>query len=142
MRKHIIDCDAPPFAPERLSLAEEVHQVPGRVTGKFTWNPATVALHLDQDQQGGLIIGTDLAKRLADKKVLPAQVLDHLLAHPKLIPKEWRGKSVCFWGTVYRDPAGCLWIRFLSWDGRRWCWFVARLTHRCFSNGPAAVSAS
>lgn len=27
--------------------------------------------------------------------------LDYLLAHPAEIPKEWEGKLVCFWGTIY-----------------------------------------
>lgn len=141
-RKRVIDCDALPFVPEGGGLAEAEHQVPGRVTGSFTWDPNKIALHLDPDQRDSSIVGTELIKRLAGKPVLPAQVLDYLLAYPELLPEEWRGKCVFFWGTVYRGPGSGLFVRYLCWCGGHWHWHDDWLGHRWRSGGPAAVSAS
>jgi len=37
-----------------------------------------------------------------------ANVLDYLLAHPELIPEDWKNKYVFFWGTIYRYSSGGL----------------------------------
>lgn len=64
---------------------------------------------------------------LADKPVLNANVLDYLLARQELIPAEWKGKAVFFWGAIYRYPDGNLCVRRLYWFGDkrdRYCyWF-------------------
>ena len=69
-----------------------------------------------------LIRGTELREELKGKPVLNANVLDYLLKHPELIPEEWKGKAVFFWGTIYRDSRGNLCVRCLYWDGSRWYW--------------------
>jgi len=115
--EHIIDCDADPFVPDGC-LVEE-HKRGGMV--KF--DPANLELYLDrrQRQKSGVVGGDKLCKALANKLVLNANVLDYLLANPHLIPEEWEGKAVFFWGTIYRRD-GYLCVRCLVRYGGGWYW--------------------
>ena len=140
-----IDCSVAPFVPEGWTVAPANEQVGSRFTGEIVWGPETtpVALHLDPGQQGdGRVVGTELRTRLAGKPVLPANVLDYLLAHPTLIPESWKGQAVFFWGTIYRHADGDLCVRYLRWDGKSWGWFSGWLGGGWDATGPAAVSAS
>lgn len=115
---HIIDCDAQPFAPNGWKVEEH------RKGGQFEWDPAQVRLHLSVPQQKGKwirwIAGHKLREELSGLPVLNANVLDHLLAYPHLIPEEWKGNYIFFWGTIYRDPSGLLGVRCLDWCEGRW----------------------
>jgi hypothetical protein len=136
--EHVIDCDAEPFVPEGWSVEEH------RKGGAFKWNAEGVALHLDKDQKNGKYIeGNKLRKALGGKPVLNANIFDYLLAHPHLIPEEWKGKAVFFWGTIYRDRDGRLCVRYLDWCGDGWYW-DARWLGLSWRGGyyPAAVLAS
>jgi len=112
--EHVIDCDANPFVPEGWTV--EDHQK----GGQFKWVPAKIKLFFSRSQRNGTeaVYGNELRKELAGKPVLNANVLDYLLAHPHLIPKEWEGKRVFFWGTIYRDkgPHDDLYVRYLDSD--------------------------
>jgi len=131
----IIDCDADPFLPQGWKV--ESH----KKMGQFEWDATKVALYLDEGQQGGKCIeGNKLRKKLEAKNVHNANVLDYLLAHPELIPEEWKGKAVFFWGTVYRNSAGGLYVRYLYWDGKRWDWYCLWLDSSWGGNSPAACS--
>jgi len=117
VKKHIIDCDADPFIPEGWSVEE--HQK----GGQLEWNPEKIQLWLSKSQKdGGTIEGNKLRKELKSQSVLNANVLDYLLANPHLIPEEWKGKYVCFWGTIYRSRSGRLIVRYLCWRGGGWDW--------------------
>lgn len=117
-RKHLIDCDADPFIPEKWNVAE--HQR----SGNLKWNPATIALYLSKEQESVKTIkGAALRKELKGKSVLNACVLDYLLAHPQLIPeKEWKGMAIFFWGTIYHLLDGDLYVRYLYWLDGKWYW--------------------
>lgn len=135
--EYVIDCDADPFVPDGWSV--EKH----RRSGAFKWNAEGVTLYLDKGQKNGKWIeGNKIRKELADKPVLNANVLDYLLAHPHLIPEEWKGKAVFFWGTIYRDRDGSLYVRYLGWDGGRWYWNANWLGNGWGDGNPAAVAAS
>ena len=114
--KIIIDCDKDPFCPEGWTVEEH------KKGGKLEWNPKNISLYLSENQRNGLIKGNELHKELKDKPILNANVLDYLLAHPELIPEEWKGKYVFFWGTIYRDSVSDLDVRCLCWGGGRWYW--------------------
>ena len=86
--------------------------------------------------------GNKLRKELANKDVLNANVLDYLLAHPELIPEEWKGKLIFFWGTIYRDSDGRLYVRYLRWGGSRWNSGYGWLDNGFYSGNPAASHAS
>lgn len=112
---YVIDCDADPFVPEGWKV--EKHQK----GGKFEWDPSQIELYLDNGQLGGnSIVGSKLRQKMSSKKIMNACVLDFLLAHPELIPEEWKGKRIFFWGTIYRNSDGRLYVRFLYWNGDRW----------------------
>lgn len=139
--EHVIDCDAQPFVPDGWSVEE--HQK----GGAFKWDKETQkdALYLSKGQAGSKYIeGNKLRKELTEKSapVLNANALDYLLANPHLIPEEWKGKYVFFWGTVYRDRDGSLYVRYLYWCDGRWYWSSHWLDSGFSGNGPAAVRAS
>ncbi len=135
--KYIIDTDKQPFIPEGLRIEKHIKG------GKFEWNPAHVELYLSENQKNGnYITGNQLLKELKGKPVLNANVLDYLLAHPELIPEDWKGKYVFFWGTLYRSSGGNLFVRCLRWGGSRWNWNDDWLGLDWLDNRPAAVRAS
>jgi len=134
---HVIDCDAIPFLLEDWKV--ESH----RKGGQVVWDPTNVVLYLDEAQQNRrLIEGNNLRKKLAKMPVMNANVLDYLLDHPELIPEEWKGIYVYFWGTIYRSRLGGLGVRCLRWDGDRWNWNCRWLGNDWDSSDPVAVSAN
>ncbi|MFA5986636.1 MAG: hypothetical protein WC819_04800 [Parcubacteria group bacterium] len=114
---HFIDCDADPSIPKGWKV--ERHNK----CGQLEWNAKKVSLHLSKVQESGKQIkGNQLCKEIEKMPVLNANVLDYLLAHPELIPEEWKNKVVLFWGTIYCLSDGRLAVRCLSWDGEQWYW--------------------
>lgn len=99
--EYVIDCDAPPFVPSGMTL--EVHQK----ASLLKWDPAKIELWYTEEQKSGKAIdGEEVLARLSGKVALNANVLDYLLARPFLIPEEWKGKTVFFWGTLYLSSDG------------------------------------
>ena len=141
--QHVIDCGARPFEPSGLTVAPFRDQLPNRVCGQFVFDPARIKLHLSPNQQGGKYMkGDKLKVELANEPALPANVLDFYLANPHLIPEEWKGKVVFFWGTVYRGSGGGLYVRCLCFHGGRWCSSYGRLDGGWGGSDPAALRAS
>lgn len=103
-------------------------------------NLEKLILHLEPEQENGYLKGEVLRERLKDKHCLDGAVLDYLLAHTELIPESWKGKYVYFWGTIYRDSGGDLYVRYLYWVGGRWDWDYYWLDLVWRSDNPAAVS--
>lgn len=143
LKNHIINLDAKPFVPNVWKVEE--HRKGGQPAcpvGRFAWDPTKVGLFLADQQKPGVIVGHVLRKVLKNLPVLNANVLDYLLANPELIPHEWKGKYVFFWGTIYRDSDGNLYVRYLYWQGGRWCWDCDGLDCDWDRCNPAAVLAS
>jgi len=132
--KHVIDLDADPMVPDYLDVEEHIKG------GQRVWNPDEVELYLCDEQREGTIEGNKLRELLKDKHVLNATVLDYLLANPHLIPDEWRGRTVFFWGTIYRDSRGRLYVRYLYWSGDGWYWDCYWLVDYFDDSDPAALS--
>jgi hypothetical protein len=129
---HVIDCDADPFCPDDWKVVEH------KKGGQFQWDPAKVLLYLSEEtQEHGHIEGNKLHKELADKHVLNANVLDHLLAHPELIPEEWKdGRAIFFLGTIYCGSLdGYLLVRCLRYSNDHWSW-----GHHCLINDFSSIS--
>jgi hypothetical protein len=116
MVEHLIDCDAAPFVPDGFSVEEH------KKGGLFKFDPDEISLYLSKKQKKSFIGGHDLRKKLSDKPVMNANVLDYLLAHPEIIPEEWKEKYILFWGTIYRDSDGDLFVRYLYGGDFRWAW--------------------
>jgi hypothetical protein len=141
--EHIIDCDGDPFVPSGWRV--EKHEK----SGFFKWDPKAVRLYRSKFQYGSKHIGSDeLREEMVGKSVLPANVLDYLIAHPHLIPKAWKKEAdgytthIFFWGTIYRDPDGHLSVRDLYWDGGKWHWSYNWLSSGLHNNHPAALRVS
>ena len=132
--ERLIDCDVNPFIPNGWSVEEH------KKGGMFKFNPEKISLHLSKKQKKGSIGGHDLRKELSDKPVINANVLDYLLAHPELIPEEWKGKYIFFWGTIYRRSDGGLYVRGLYGDGSKWGWGCRWLDIDFNSGCPAALA--
>lgn len=130
-KRYIIDCDSQPVIPDGLTIEEH------RKGGVIEWNPEKISLYLSEIQKTGRIVGTDLRKELAGMPVLNACVLDYLLANPHLIPEEWKGKHIFFWGTVYRGHDDGLFVRYLCWSGDEWYWGLRWLDSGWSSSDPA-----
>src|SRR3989344_7279872 len=134
--KHIIDCDASPHIPDRWEVRPK-DQLPNAVKGQFEWDLDKVILWLSENQKNKTIKSTELRKELENQPVFNANVLDYLLAHPELIPEEWKGRYVFFWGTIYRDSDGDLNVRCLDWSGGRWDWNCRWIGDSFAGGGPA-----
>lgn len=130
---HFINCDAAPFIPEGWGVEENRK-------GGVKHLPENIVLYLAKKQEKEIVSGYDLRKELADKPVFNANMLDWLLAHPELIPDSWKGQCVFFWGTIYRNPEGCLVVRYLYFGDNQWKWDYSLLDSYFYSNYPAAVA--
>lgn len=140
LQRHIINLDADPFVPDRWTVQEHRHG------GSWQFNADEVTLFLDKRQRDGKNIkGKMIYQDLKAQSVMNANVLDYLLKNNCLIPEDWKedgdGKSryICFWGTIYRDWDGLLYVRFLSWDGIRWTQGSFWIGTYFRTNYPAAV---
>ncbi|MBI2475565.1 hypothetical protein HYV69_04055 [Candidatus Uhrbacteria bacterium] len=120
-------------------------------SGMLELDPSNLRLYFSPNQlDGNAVVGNNLRADLEDSKVpvLNACVLDHLLAHPELIPKDWKvdengnTRQIYFWGTIYRRLDGSLFVRCLYWHDGAWRWRCSWLGHERDDQDPAAVLAS
>ena len=115
MKSHIINLEKPPYIPyPNWTIESHIGK------GKWKWNPKEVELYLSEKQKTGYVIGHDLRKKLENKPVLNANVLDYLYENQELIPEDWKNKYVYFWGTIYRYSDGDLRVRCLYFHGGVW----------------------
>ena len=145
LREHLIDCSTRPFISEGWGVLPDDEQLPNRFRDILNWDSVKLELRLVEGQQGGRsMTGHQLREVLKAERVLPANLLDYLLKpeNQHLIPEEWKTSYVFFWGTIYCDSGGSLYVRCLDWNGRQWFWSC-----RWFGSGwggvdPAALLAS
>lgn len=135
MTKIIIDTDKNPKIPYDGWKVEKHIKM-----GKIKWE--VPVLHLEPEQEKGYLNGNTLRERLKGKPVLNANVLDYLLEHTELIPEEWKGKCIFFWGTIYRNSGGYLYVRCLLWIGDSWDWDYYWLDNDWGGSYTAALRAS
>jgi hypothetical protein len=141
--KFVVDFDKLPSVPDGWTILPDSEQLPNRMKGVMEFDPAKVLLYLDESQKKGNVIeGKKLRQKLEDVPVYGAQLLDFYLANTHLIPEEWKGKYVFFWGTIYRGALGRLSVRCLCWDGTGWGWRCCWLGSDWDGDGPAARCAS
>jgi len=134
--EHLIDCDSISFVPDGWECEEH------RKGGVFKFDVSQIELHLDDDQRkGNYPTGNKLRERLKGKPALNANVLGYLLKNPQLIPEEWKGKNIYFWGTIYCF-AGDLYVYGLSWTGVRWAAYHHRLVDNYLDDDFAALCRS
>jgi len=146
----VVDCDARPRIPSGLSLEGEgtEHRTMGKITlekradGKLYANGREVVRYLSPNQQNSKVIqGHKLREELKGKRILNACILDALLANPELIPDDWKNGVTYFWGTIFRDADGDLYVEDLDWDGGGWYWGYDGLGNVWNADEPAACLA-
>lgn len=134
MNKYIIDLDEDPFLEEDRNIEYHHRQ------GKIEWDATKAALHLAEGQKNG-ITGHELRNRFREGMLaLNANALDYLLVFQMLIPEEWKGKTIFFWGTIYRGWLGGFFVRGLYYRGDNRGWrdeFVS--LDRCFGHDDPAL---
>ena len=137
--RHIINMDADPYCPSGLTVEKNGHMK----GGQLELDPQNFRLYLSEKQKAApWIRGHDLRKEVQPLSPYNANLLDYWLAHPALIPEECKGKATFFWGTIYRDSGGYLYVRYLYWDGTTPLSYYHCLGGDFHSSGPAAVPAS
>lgn len=115
IKSHVINCDADLFVPDGYSVEEHIKG------GELRWNPKEIKLYLCDEQKGySSIQGHMLRKKLKNKSVLNSNVLSYLLKNQQLIPNQWKGKFIFFWGTIYRDSDGDQFVHNLDWGNGEW----------------------
>lgn len=136
-----IDLDADPFIPEGWSVAKDLKgELYHKKGGKWKYDPTKVGLYLSKRQYGSSVInGHDLRKELESQSVMNANLLDFYFKNTHLIPSEWKGKIIYFWGTIYRNNRGNLCVRTLYWRGDQWCCDRDQLDCDWPSDCPAVV---
>jgi hypothetical protein len=139
----LIDCDTIPPVPYGLRIDEH------RKNGILAWDPSKIEFYLSSEQwKGKCIKGKKLRRELADMPVLNVNVLNYLMVHPMLIPDNWRKdergdtRYISFWGTIYRDSDGELFVKSLFWKDREWSWNFNWLDGVWRYYDPAAVLVS
>ena len=138
----VLNFNTDPHIPDDLSIHPE-DQIGSRMTGSWKLGLDKIGLHLDAGQQGGkTIVGHELKKQLEGQRVFPAHVLDYLYEHPQMIPEVWKGKAVFFWGTIYRDSGGNLYIRYIEWNDGGWDYGYNWLGNEWSGRNPSAMMAS
>lgn len=131
---HIIDTNKTPYCPTGLTVKEHINN--GKV------DVSKISLFVSESQKKW-IQGYDLLKELKPKSPLNANVLDYLYEHQELIPKWWKKEwGIFFWGTIYRDSDGRLYVRYLFWNVGAWRWGYGWLDNGWRGLDPAALLAS
>ena len=143
-----VDGDLDPNVTSGLYLTEEEsgHRKMGKITfeknadGKLYLNGIEVIRYYSPGQRGGKFIkGYDLRNELKGKRVLNAHIMDVLMENPQIIPDEWKTGSTYFWGTIFRNASGRLYVEFLYWSSDKWHWSCDSLDHYLDGSEPAAV---
>ena len=132
-----VDLDAYPYVPKGLTLGE------WHGGGQFKYDYTKVKLYLSEIQKCGNETedGFHLYKDLRHVTALNSNLLDFYLKNKHLIPEEWKGVEVFFWGTRYwySLEAGSQCVRCLYWDGEYWNWRSEPLKNGWRKRWPMAV---
>jgi len=113
---HVIDCNVLPQTPKGWKIKQHIRDKP------MYWDSETeMIFFLSKNQKGGkTITGHALQRELEGRHVMSANVLDHWLVHPDLIPLSCKDKFIFFWGTTYVHSDGSQCVRFLRNQGNVW----------------------
>lgn len=151
--EHAVDCGGTPYTPDGWSIESNkkggVVKLEKRADGQLYIDGKKVVLFRSKKQLNGkTMVGHKLREEVSGKEILNAIILDYLLAHPELIPENWKKDEegntiyIFFWGTIYRRSGGSLFVRCLFWLGSQWNWRCSWLDVVFGGVNPAALLAS
>lgn len=120
-----IDCGINPKSPSGFEISSHSKK------GVLKLNISATELYLSKDQKKGKEahqgtvrneIGNDQRLKLEGRFPLNANVLDFLLKQPELIPEEWKGKRILFWGTIFQQAGikGDESVACIYWLNGKW----------------------
>jgi hypothetical protein len=95
--KHVICCDVMP--PNTYYNRVEKHLK----LGNLEWDSNKVKLYVRKEQNGKDVSAIEIDKEMNELLALNVNVLDYLIAHPALIPEDWKKNNVYFWGTILSE---------------------------------------
>lgn len=133
---HIIDCDTIPECPREYEVFE--HNKIGQL--EFDYTKIQLYIISDQTTPDGLP-GYIIWEQLKGKLTLNVNVLRYLLDNPEIIPIQWRGKIICFWGTIFCDTYNnnhMVYCLHVGLDGSVW-WDERWIGYRFFEEFSAAI---
>lgn len=125
----IVNCDVLATIPSDLSLSLKGPGAEHRKMGMVEIenrhdvlyaNGRAVVCHLSMNQSHAMIDGTKLRQELNCRTLLNGCILDALLKKPAIIPEDWKQYETFFWGDVYCDRNGVLWVRGLYRTNDGW----------------------
>jgi hypothetical protein len=117
--------------------------------GKLFVNDREVSIYLSANQRAGRVIRREkLWQELRHRETIDSCIMDTLLEHPYLIPEDWDGKHIYFWGTILHDEDrgsathGDFCVRYMFRDvGGRWKWSYGWFNYDAGRIHPAAYFA-
>lgn len=94
-KEYKIPCNTTPFIPDGLYIVEH------RKFDFFNLNPNYTKLDLSRKLRNMSNSGKNIKEHLSKKFVMNVNILDFIIENPDLIPENWKGKEIYFWGTIY-----------------------------------------
>ena len=123
--KHLVDLAGDPMPSVLKDAGWKVKKHTG--IGTLELDPSMLKIHSSTSQRLWMRIkGDELQKEIEEDgvTVLNGNILRYLLAHPELIPEDWKKgngsggpRYIYFWGTIFCDPHGNQVVRGLYWSG-------------------------
>jgi hypothetical protein len=121
----VVDLAADPPGTAREIEAHIRGPVRARITRKrdgilyIAKRPVLLACSQAQPDRG-FVEGTRLRDELSRDGAVNINLLNFLVAHPRLIPASWAEYEVFAWGTIKRSPRGFVVVPYLRKIGGRW----------------------
>ena len=146
-----VDLESSPRLPFAGAEVEQHTGVGGAIFQKradgLYRNGRKVVLRLSERQMNGKSLkGYELRDELTGKPVLNANELDALYDNPHLLPEDWKKdekgniRFIFFWGTIYRNSDGHLFVRYIFFSDGAWQRYYFWLGVGWDGRFPAAVA--
>lgn len=78
------------------------------------------ALKSEHHDNNELISTSTMIDDFSNRKFPNSATLNYLLKSPRLIPQDWLGKRLYFWGSRYVIPGSAECVAYIVWDGKKW----------------------
>ncbi len=118
--ERVIDCDVDPIIPEGSTLVRHTRG------GIVKWKDFEIELVRGFDYERDDRRFDDehfLPRYLIDKPVLNANIQQYLMRYSHLLPKDFSFSvlisPIVFWGTIYKNKSGILWVPGMSSNGNK-----------------------
>lgn len=120
--KYIIDGDSDPHFPPNPPSGLKVHL--HQKNGKLNWHHDVIGYDHDEPRSRAMNFkyGDEVLARFEGNNLPNASAVTFYLKHPWLIPEEWKGQIIYFFGTIYIDSEGKLYAWRLEWHSDKNVW--------------------